>query len=47
LDPRPLDEDPRSIEAALRWHLHGTILEENSKNRAQKRVHGLENQDVS
>jgi hypothetical protein len=30
LDPRPLDEDPKPIEAKLRWHLHGTILEGNS-----------------
>jgi hypothetical protein len=30
LDPGPLDEDPRPIEAKLKWHLHGTILEGNS-----------------
>jgi hypothetical protein len=29
LDPRPLDEDPRPIEAKLKWHVHGTILEGN------------------
>jgi hypothetical protein len=29
LDPRPLDEDSRPIEAKLRWHLYGTILEGN------------------
>jgi hypothetical protein len=36
LDPRPLDEDPRPIEAKLRWHLHGTILEGNSIGLDQK-----------
>jgi hypothetical protein len=36
LDPRPLDEDPRSIEAKLRWHLHGTNLEGNSISPDQK-----------
>jgi hypothetical protein len=35
-DPRPLDEDPRPIEAKLRWHLHGTILERNSISSNQK-----------
>jgi hypothetical protein len=30
LDPWPLDEDPKPIEAKLKWHLHGTILEGNS-----------------
>jgi len=30
LDPRPLDEDPRPIEAKLRWNLHGTNLQGNS-----------------
>ncbi len=53
LDPRPLDEDPRPIETKkLKWHLHGTILEGNSigpdqKNGAQRKAHGLENQDVN
>jgi len=36
LDPRPLDEDPRPIEAKLRWHLHGNILEGNSISLDQK-----------
>jgi len=36
LNPRPLNEDPRSIEAKLRWYLHGTILEGNSIGPDQK-----------
>ncbi len=36
LDPRPLNEDPRPIEAKLRWHQHGTILEGNSIGPDQK-----------
>jgi hypothetical protein len=36
LDPRPLDEDPRPIEAKLKWHLHGTILEGNLISLNQK-----------
>ncbi len=36
LDPRPLNEDPRPIEAKLRWHLHDTILEGNSIGLDQK-----------
>jgi hypothetical protein len=48
LDPRPLDEDPRSIEAKLRCHLHGNILEANSIGLDQKmELNGLEIQDVS
>jgi hypothetical protein len=30
LDPRLLDEDPKPIQANLKWHLHGIILEGNS-----------------
>jgi len=29
LDSRPLDEDPRSVEINLRWHVYDTILEGN------------------
>jgi hypothetical protein len=36
LDPRPLNEDPRPIEANLRWHLRGNILEGNSIGLDQK-----------
>ncbi len=36
LDPRLLNEDPRPIEAKLRWHLHDTILEGNSVGPEQK-----------
>jgi hypothetical protein len=48
LEPRPLDEDQRPIEAELRWHLHANILEGNSIGLDQKmELNGLENQDVS
>jgi hypothetical protein len=33
---RPLVEDPRPIEAKLRWHLQDTILEGNSITPNQK-----------
>jgi len=29
LGPRLLDEDPKPIQANLKWHLHGIILEGN------------------
>jgi hypothetical protein len=48
LNPRPLDDDQRPIEAKLRWHLHGNILEGNSIGLDQKmELNGLENQDVN
>jgi hypothetical protein len=36
LDPRPLDENPRPIQANLKWHLHNTILERTQINPKQK-----------
>jgi hypothetical protein len=36
LDPRPLNEDPKPIEAKLKWHIHDTIFEGNSIGLDQK-----------
>jgi hypothetical protein len=36
LDQRLLDEDPKSFQANLGWHLHGITLEGNSIGLDQK-----------
>jgi hypothetical protein len=48
LDPRPLDEDPKPIEVAFTWHHFGGKFNwSGPKIGAQRKAHGLENQDVS
>jgi hypothetical protein len=52
LDPRDLDEGPRTKSDKLRLNLHGTCFEGKinqlrPKNRALKGAHDLKNQDAS